>query len=113
MRTKEQNKELAEAIKEKMRAGEIFSDRSSIPPESKKDAIKKKLCHRIKNLRHKQKDKSIEALAKEWGVSKNTLLCIVNYNLDKVTIDTCVEILESNSTESDDANETLIRMAVA
>lgn len=80
--------------------------------ETKKASIKKRLCLKIKSLRENQKDKSLETLAKEWGVSKNTLLCIVNLNLDKVTLDTCVDILEVNSSNIE-VNEALIRMTMA
>ena len=113
MKEKERKKLLGEEIMEKLNNGEVFSDRSSIPAETKKDTIKKRLCSHIKRLRNENKNKSVEVLAQEWKVSRTTLLCILNYNIDKVTIDTCVEILEVNSDHDQVVNESLIRMAVA
>lgn len=113
MNEKERKKLLGEEIMAKLKSEQIFSDRSSIAPKDKKEAIKKRLCFKIKRLRNERKNESVEALAKEWNVSRTTLLAILNYNIEKITIDICVDILELNSSKNNEANEALIRMAVA
>lgn len=84
-----------------------------IPPKTKTESIKKRLCTKIIDFHLKNKNiKQIE-LAKILEINPSTLSFILNYHIEKISIDTLMKCLEILSTYDNSINDTLKRIAIA
>ena len=110
---KERNKRVSDIILEKIASGEIHTDRSSIAPKNGKEAIVKNLCNKIYDYRKANGNLTIKEMAKLCEIGETQMSLILNFHVDKVTLDSCVAVLMKLSEKDKEMRSTLLRMAVA
>jgi replication initiation and membrane attachment protein DnaB len=107
---------LRNQIKKKKSEQGFKSGKSMIKPKSDIEAIKKRLCLKIINLKTNHQNKSLNVIdfAKKYGLSKASMTSILKYNLGNVSIDSAIGVLSIASESEDDveSREALIRIAI-
>lgn len=104
---------LREKIKEFASQPDFVIGHALIPPANKMESIKKRLCTKIIQFHLNNKHIKRSELAEMLEINPSTLSFILNYHLDKFSIDTLVKCLEILSAEDISINDTLKRMAIA
>jgi predicted XRE-type DNA-binding protein len=104
---------LKKSMKEIEAAPGFVRGRALVEPKTKTDLIKKRLCTKLIEYHQSHRQIKQDELAKKLEINQSTLSFILNYHLDKVSIDTLLKSLEKISDEDSSINETLKRIALA
>lgn len=111
------DKKTAEILRQKMIETEsepgFVRGRAMVAPKNKTEVIKKRLCTKVIDFHLANKQIKKAELAEILDVNPSTLSFILNYHLDKVSIDSLIKCLEALSSKDQSINETLKRIAIA
>jgi predicted XRE-type DNA-binding protein len=103
---------LKQAMEDTKKDPDFVRGRALIEPKNKTELIKKRLCTKIIEFHLANKQIKREDLAMKLELNQSTLSFILNYHIDKISIDTLVKSLEKLSEEDRSINDVLKRMAL-
>ena len=106
------NKLLSE-INKKMQDPDFLMDEGRIDPKDKIDYIKKRMCGKIVERYLELGSPSLADFSKKCEVGKSSINCIINYHIQKVSLDTIICVMEKLAPDSSLIRDTLLRIAVS
>jgi hypothetical protein len=104
---------LLSEINKKMQDPNFLIDEGLIVPKNKIDYIKKRMCGKIVERYLELGSPSLADFAKKCEVGKSSMNCIINYHIQKVSLDTIFCVMEKLSPESSLIRDTILRIAIS